>query len=51
MREIVIQKFGGSSVATPERRDQVIDKVINCINSGYKLQLLVEKEPLMRPIR
>ena len=41
MREIVIQKFGGSSVATPERRDQVIDKVINCINSGYKPVVVV----------
>lgn len=41
MREIVIQKFGGSSVATPDRRDQVIDKVINCINSGYKPVVVV----------
>ncbi len=41
MREIVIQKFGGSSVATPKRRDQVIDKVINCINSGYKPVVVV----------
>ena len=41
MSGIVIQKFGGSSVATPERRDQVIDKVINCINSGYKPVIVV----------
>ena len=41
MSGIVIQKFGGSSVATPERRNQVIDKVINCLNSGYKPVVVV----------
>ncbi|MCK8816460.1 aspartate kinase [Natroniella sulfidigena] len=41
MYKIVIQKFGGSSVATPKRREQVIDKVINCINQGYKPVVVV----------
>ncbi len=36
MPNIVVQKFGGTSVATATRREQVIDKVINCINLGYK---------------
>ncbi|GAB6098830.1 aspartate kinase [Halanaerocella petrolearia] len=41
MREIVIQKFGGTSVATTERREQVIDKVLDCINQGRKPVLVV----------
>ncbi|WP_408954484.1 aspartate kinase [Natroniella sp. ANB-PHB2] len=41
MYKIVIQKFGGSSVSTPKRREQVIDKVLNCINQGYKPVIVV----------
>lgn len=41
MRELVIQKFGGTSVATADRREQVIDKVINCINQGKNPVLVV----------
>ncbi len=41
MRELVIQKFGGTSVATADRREQVIDKVINCLNQGKKPVLVV----------
>ncbi|WP_018250184.1 aspartate kinase [Orenia marismortui] len=41
MPNIVVQKFGGSSVATDERREQVIDKIINAINQGYKPVIVV----------
>ncbi len=41
MRNIVIQKFGGSSVATKKQREQVIDKVLNSLNQGYKPVLVV----------
>ncbi|WP_027339216.1 aspartate kinase [Halonatronum saccharophilum] len=41
MPNIVVQKFGGTSVATAKRREQVIDKVINCINLGYKPVVVV----------
>ncbi len=41
MRKIVIQKFGGSSVATEKQREQVIDKVLNCLNQGYEPVLVV----------
>lgn len=32
---IVVQKFGGTSVSTPESREMVIKKVIDKLNSGY----------------
>ncbi|GAB6137591.1 aspartate kinase [Halanaerobaculum tunisiense] len=41
MRDIVIQKFGGSSVATAERREQVLDKILDCINQGSQPVLVV----------
>lgn len=41
MPNIVVQKFGGSSVATAERREQVIDKIINAINQGYRPVIVV----------
>lgn len=33
--KIVVQKFGGTSVSTPERRKCVIKKVLAAINEGY----------------
>nr|WP_245547415.1 aspartate kinase [Halobacteroides halobius] len=36
-----MQKFGGTSVATSERREQVIDKVLESLNQGYKPVLVV----------
>lgn len=33
--KILIQKFGGTSVSTHERRLMVIDKILNAINRGY----------------
>ncbi len=41
MPNIVVQKFGGSSLATAERREQVIEKIINIINQGYKPVIVV----------
>ena len=32
---IIVQKFGGTSVSTPERRKQVINKVEKAIKDGY----------------
>lgn len=32
---IIVQKFGGTSVATPESREQVVQKIKNAINEGY----------------
>ncbi|MCR4398369.1 MAG: hypothetical protein NUV93_05345, partial [Firmicutes bacterium] len=34
-KKIVIQKFGGTSVATPGYRDMVADKVVRAVNEGY----------------
>ncbi|PJI10169.1 MULTISPECIES: aspartate kinase [Clostridium] len=33
--KIVVQKFGGTSVSTPERRKCVIEKVLSAINDGF----------------
>lgn len=33
--KILVQKFGGTSVSTPERRQQVADKILNAVNQGY----------------
>lgn len=33
--KILVQKFGGTSVATQERREMVADKVESAINNGY----------------
>lgn len=38
---ILVQKFGGTSVATPERRAQVAGKVMEAINQGYSLVVVV----------
>lgn len=32
--KIIVQKFGGTSVATKERRNMAIDKIEDCINKG-----------------
>ncbi|MCR6515254.1 MAG: aspartate kinase [Clostridium sp.] len=33
--KIVVQKFGGTSVSTKERRERVVNKVISAIKEGY----------------
>jgi aspartate kinase len=33
--KIIVQKFGGTSVATKEKRSMVVDKIENCLSSGY----------------
>lgn len=38
---ILVQKFGGTSVATPERRAQVAGKVMEAINQGYSPVVVV----------
>lgn len=39
--KIIIQKFGGTSVSTSERREQVIEKVKEAINNGYSPVVVV----------
>ncbi|KXS37209.1 MAG: aspartate kinase [Candidatus Frackibacter sp. T328-2] len=41
MRNILIQKFGGSSLDTEEKRQMVIEKIISSINQGYKPVIVV----------
>lgn len=38
---VIIQKFGGTSVATRERRDMVADKVISAVEQGYNPVVVV----------
>lgn len=38
---IIIQKFGGTSVATQQRREMVADKVVNAIKKGYAPVIVV----------
>lgn len=38
---IIIQKFGGTSVSTAERRKQVVAKIKKAINEGYKPVVVV----------
>lgn len=33
--KIIVQKFGGTSVSTPEKRNNVINKIKEAINKGY----------------
>lgn len=37
----IIQKFGGTSVATQQRREMVADKIIDAINKGYSPVVVV----------
>jgi aspartate kinase len=39
--KIIIQKFGGTSVATPERRQMVVNKIKNALDQGYKPVVVV----------
>lgn len=39
--KIIVQKFGGTSVCTKERRNLAIKKVIECIQKGYKPVVVV----------
>lgn len=39
--KILIQKFGGTSVSTPERRRLVVEKVIKARNDGYSTVIVV----------
>ncbi|MDP4087810.1 MAG: aspartate kinase, partial [Bacillota bacterium] len=39
--KIVVQKFGGTSVSTKERRQLAIKKVLECIQKGYKPVVVV----------
>ncbi|SKA86798.1 aspartate kinase [Caloramator quimbayensis] len=39
--KILVQKFGGTSVATQQRREMVCDKVIEAINKGYNPVVVV----------
>jgi aspartate kinase len=38
---IIIQKFGGTSVSTSEKRNMVVDKVVDAINRGYSPVVVV----------
>lgn len=38
---IIVQKFGGTSVSTEERREQVIKKIENAIKNGFKPVVVV----------
>jgi aspartate kinase len=38
---IIVQKFGGTSVSTPERRQQVVDKIVKAKNAGYTPVIVV----------
>lgn len=38
---IIVQKFGGTSVATPESRQQVVQKIKKAIEEGYKPVVVV----------
>lgn len=33
--KIIVQKFGGTSVATPERREMVVDKIDSAVKKGF----------------
>lgn len=39
--KILVQKFGGTSVATPERREMVIQKIFKAREKGYKCVVVV----------
>ncbi|CCJ33804.1 aspartate kinase [Caloramator australicus] len=39
--KIVVQKFGGTSVATQQRREMVADRIIDAIDRGYKPVVVV----------
>ncbi|ATD54981.1 aspartate kinase [Clostridium chauvoei] len=39
--EIIVQKFGGTSVSTEERREQVVEKVKEAIDRGYSPVVVV----------
>jgi aspartate kinase len=38
---IIIQKFGGTSLATPENREMAANKIIGSLKSGYKTVVVV----------
>lgn len=39
--DIIVQKFGGTSVSTEERRSQVVDKICKAIENGYSPVVVV----------
>ncbi|WP_139904575.1 aspartate kinase [Clostridium thermarum] len=39
--KIIVQKFGGTSVSTKERRQSAINKVVDCVKKGYKPVVVV----------
>lgn len=39
--KILVQKFGGTSVSTPERRSQVVEKVAKALKNGYQSVVVV----------
>ncbi len=39
--KIIVQKFGGTSVSTQQRREMVADKIIEAINKGYSPVVVV----------
>ena len=39
--KIIVQKFGGTSVSTAERRLMAINKIKDCVKSGYKPVIVV----------
>jgi aspartate kinase len=41
LMRIIVQKFGGTSVSTGERRQMVADKIIESINKGYSPVVVV----------
>lgn len=38
---IIVQKFGGTSVSTPEKRDLVVAKICQALNRGYQVVVVV----------
>jgi aspartate kinase len=39
--KILVQKFGGTSVSTPERRKQVVEKISRALKNGYQPVVVV----------
>ena len=39
--KIVVQKFGGTSVSTKERREKVVKKIKNAIDEGFSPVVVV----------
>lgn len=38
---IIVQKFGGTSVSAPERREEVVKKILDALGQGYRVAVVV----------